>query len=51
MSKNSFDISAYENIILLREFNMTPDDKNLQHFTDCFSLENLMNKPKIYLYQ
>ena len=45
MSKNSFDISGYENIILLRDFNMTPDDKNLQHFIDCFSLENLINKP------
>ena len=45
MSKNlSRYLGSYENITLLRDFNMTPEDKNLQHFTDAFSLEHLINE-------
>ena len=37
-----------ENITLLGDFNMTPEDKNLQHFTDTFSLEQLINEPTCF---
>ena len=30
---------------LLEDFNATPEDRNLQHFTDTFSLEYLINEP------
>ena len=46
ISKNvSSYLHSYENITLLRDFNMTPEDKNLQHFIDTFSLEHLINDP------
>ena len=41
-------IDSYENITLLVDFNMTPEDKNLQHFTDTFSLEHLINEPTCF---
>ena len=49
MSKNlSRYLDSYENITLLRDFNVTPEDKNLQHFTDTFSLEHLINEPTCF---
>ena len=49
MSKNlSKYLDSYENITLLTDFNMTPEDKNLQHFTDTFSLEHLINEPTCF---
>ena len=49
MSKNiSQYLGSYENITLLGDFNMTPEDKNLQNFTDTFSLENLINEPTCF---
>ena len=48
MSKNlSRYLDSYENITLL-DFNMTPEDKNLEHFTDTFSLEHLINEPTCF---
>ena len=45
MSKNiSQYLDSYENITLLGDFNMTLEDKNLQNFTDTFSLDNLINE-------
>ena len=41
-------LDSYENIALLGEFNMTPKDKNLQHFTDTFSLEHPINEPTCF---
>ena len=34
-------LDSYENITLLGDFNMTLEDKNLQHVTRTFSLEHL----------
>ena len=49
MSKNfSQNLDNYENITLLGDFNMTSEDKNLQDFTDTFSLDNLRNEPTCY---
>ena len=49
MSKNlSRCLDSYENITLLGDFNMTPEDKNLEHFTDIFSLEHLINEPTCF---
>ena len=41
LSKNlSTYLDTYENILMLGDFNMTPEDKNMQLFADCFkSLE------------
>ena len=39
------NLDSYENITLLGDFNMTPKDKKLQHFTDTLSIENLINEP------
>ena len=45
MSKNlSKYLDSYENITLFGHFNMTPEEKYLQHFTDIFSLEHLINE-------
>ena len=45
MSKNlSRYLDSFENITLLGDFNMTPEYKKLQHFTDAFSLEHLINE-------
>ena len=41
-------LDSYENITLLGDFNIIPEDKNLQHFTDPFSLEHLINKPTCF---
>ena len=41
-------LDIYENITLLGDFNMTPKNKNLQHFTDTFSLEHLINEPTCF---
>ena len=49
MSKNiSHYLDSYENITLLGDFNMTLEDKNLQNFTDTFSLDNLINDPTCF---
>ena len=49
MSKNlSRYLDSYENITLLGDFTMTPEDKNLEHFTDTFSLEHLINEPTCF---
>ena len=49
MSKiSSRYLDSYENITLLGVFNMTPDDKDLQHFIDTFSLEHLINEPTCF---
>ena len=42
------NLDSYENITLLGDFNMTPKDKNLQHFTESFSIENLLNEPTCF---
>ena len=49
MSKNiSQNLDSYENTTLLGDFNMTPEDKNLQNFTDTCSLDNLINEPTCF---
>ena len=49
MSKNlSRYLDSSENITLLGDFNLTPEDKNLQHFTYTFSLEHLINEPTCF---
>ena len=41
-------LDSYENITLLGDFNMTAEDKNLQDFTDTFSLEHLINEQNCF---
>ena len=41
-------LDSYENITLLGDFNMTPEDKNLQHITDTVSLEHLIIEPTCF---
>ena len=41
-------LDSYESIALLGDINMTPEDQNLQHFTDTFSLERLINEPTCF---
>ena len=36
---------SYDNILLLRDFNMTPEDLKLQVFCDTHDLENLIKEP------
>ena len=49
MSKDiSQYLDSYENIMLFGDFSMTPEDKNLQNFTDTFSLENHINEPTCF---
>ena len=49
MSKiSSRYLDSYENITLFGVFNMTPDDKDLQHFIDTFSIEHLINEPTCF---
>ena len=49
MSKNlSRYIDSYENITLLVDFNMIPEGKNLQQFTDTFSLEHRTTEPTCF---
>ena len=49
MSKNlSRYLDSYENITLLGDFNINPEDKNLQHFVNTFSLEHLINEPTCF---
>ena len=36
--------TLYENVIILVDFKMTPEDKNLQTFADSFNLEHLIKK-------
>ena len=49
MSKNlSRYLDSYESITFLGDFNLTPEDKNLQHFADTFSLPHLINKPTYF---
>ena len=40
----SIYLDTYENLILL-DFNMTPEDKNLQFFANFFNLKHLIKKP------
>ena len=48
MSKNlSRYLDSYENITLLGDFNINPEDKNL-HFVNTFSLEHLINEPTCF---
>ena len=48
MSKNlSRYLDSYENITLLGDFNINPEDKNL-HFVNTFSLEHLTNEPTCF---
>ena len=37
-------LKDYDNKSVAGDFNMTPENTNLQHFTDSFSLENLIHK-------
>ena len=49
LSKNlSTYLETYENILMLGDFNMTPEDKNTQHFADSFNLENLIKEPTCF---
>ena len=49
LSKNlSIYLATYENIILLGDFSMTPEDKNLQIVADSFYLERLIKKPTCF---
>ena len=41
-------LDSYENVALLGDFDMTPEDKNLQHFTDTSSFEHLINEPTCF---
>ena len=41
-------LDTYENAIVLGDFNMTPEDKNLQLFADSFNLEHLIRKPTFF---
>ena len=41
-------LDSYENTTLLGDFNMTPEDKNLQHITDTVSLEHLIIEPTCF---
>ena len=40
--------TLYENVIILVDFKMTPEDKNLQTFADSFNLEHLIKKPTCF---
>ena len=49
LSKSLFIyLDTCENVILLGDFNMTPEDKNLQLFADPFNLEHLIRKPACF---
>ena len=37
-------LKDYDNILLLGDFNMTPENTNVQHFPDSFNLENLIHE-------
>ena len=41
-------LESYENITLLEDFDMTPEDKTVQHFTDTFSFDYLINEPTCF---
>ena len=43
----SIYLDTYENVILL-DFNMTPEDKNLQFFANFFNLKHLIKKPTCF---
>ena len=47
-SQNNSLFLENEKITLLGDFNMTPEDTNLQHFTNTFSLEHLINEPTCF---
>ena len=40
----SIYLDTYENVILLWDFNIIPEDKNFQLFADSFNLENMIKK-------
>ena len=49
MSKNLLRyLDSYKNVTLLGDFDMIPEDKNLQHSTDNFSLEHLIDEPTCF---
>ena len=41
----SRSVESYDNITLIGDLDITPEDKNLQHFTDTFSHEHPINEP------
>ena len=41
-------LDTYENVILLGDFNMTLENKNLHFFADSFNLEHLIKKPTFW---
>ena len=53
-SPNLNDFSAYlkdcYNILLTRDFNVTPENTNLQHFTDSFNVDNLIHEATSFKY-
>ena len=49
LSKNlSMYLDTSENVILSGDFNMTPEERNLQLFADSFNLEHLIKKPTCF---
>ena len=44
----SIYLDTYENVILLGDFNMSPEDKNSQLFADSFNLKHLIKKPTCF---
>ena len=44
----SIYLDAYENVILLGDFNMSTEVKKLQFFADSFNLEHLIKKPTCF---
>ena len=41
-------LDTYQKVILLRDFSMTSENKNLQLFVDSFNLEHLIKKPTCF---
>ena len=41
-------LDSYEIITLLEDFDITPEDKKLQYFTDAFSFDYLINEPTCF---
>ena len=50
----SNNFSAYlkdcYNVLLTRDFNVTPENTNLQHFTDSFNVDNLIHEATSFKY-
>ena len=41
-------LCQYDNIMLIRDFNLTVNNKNLELFTNIFNLESLIRKPTCF---